>query len=116
MLYIADRPAAQTTEVREALMGFRIGDTRVPGLSQHQRVHLLGQCTDLNAIAWTVTSIQTHLTLTGQATPNEVVAKYLKEGYTSSQPFPTMTDTPLLPERVYTEFPAPRDSHPVPYP
>ena len=50
MLYEANRPASPTAEVREALMVFREGDTRAPGLSQNQRVHLLGQCTDLNAI------------------------------------------------------------------
>ncbi len=33
MLYIANRPASPIAEVREALMGFCVGNTRTPGLA-----------------------------------------------------------------------------------
>ena len=51
MLYDANRPALFSAEVREALMRIRVGDTGAPGLSQNHRIHLLGQCTDINAIS-----------------------------------------------------------------
>jgi len=43
MLYVRNTPSTPSTEVREALMGFRIGDTAAHALSALQRVHLLGQ-------------------------------------------------------------------------
>ncbi len=43
-------PSTPSAEVRGALMGFRVGDTAALGLSELQRVQLLGQCTDLNTI------------------------------------------------------------------
>jgi len=50
MLYAMNTPSTPSAEVREALMGFRIGVTAAPGLSELQRVQLLGQCTDVNTI------------------------------------------------------------------
>jgi hypothetical protein len=41
-------------EVRETLMGFASGDTDAPGLSPAQRIHILGMCTDLNILHWTI--------------------------------------------------------------
>ena len=49
-----------SAEVRETLRGFHIGDTATPGLSAIQRLQLLGQCTDLNTLAWTLTTIRSH--------------------------------------------------------
>ena len=46
-----DTPSTPSAEVRETLMGFRIGDTAAPRLSELQRVPLLGKCTDLNTMA-----------------------------------------------------------------
>ncbi len=97
-------------------MRLRVGDTGAPGLSQKQRDHLLGQCIDLNAIAWTVATIRVHLTLKGQAAPNVVEATHLREGSTSFQPLSTLADTPLLHGRVLTEFPTLRDPPRVPFP
>ena len=37
-------------EVKEVLMGFTGGDTEAGGLSPGQRIHILGQCTDLNLL------------------------------------------------------------------
>jgi len=37
-------------EVREILMGFTSEDTEAAGLTPEQRIHILGQCTDLNLL------------------------------------------------------------------
>jgi hypothetical protein len=52
MLHASNLPSTPSTEVREALMGFRIEDTDAPGLSKSQRIHLLGECTNLISIAY----------------------------------------------------------------
>ncbi len=63
MSYLADRPISPIAEVREALMGFQVGDIGAPAdFSQNERVQLMGQCTDLNAIALTGATIRAHLT------------------------------------------------------
>ena len=51
MLYVLDTPSTPFAEVREALMGFHIGDTAAPGLPALHRIQILGQCTDLNTLA-----------------------------------------------------------------
>ena len=35
-------------------MGFHVGDTRAPGLTEDERNHLLGQCIDRNLLTWLV--------------------------------------------------------------
>ena len=60
VLYDSDLPSAPSPEVREALMGFRVGETDVPGLSIAQRVRLLYRCTYLNSISWAITTIRAH--------------------------------------------------------
>jgi len=45
---------SSSLEVREILMGFNKGDTEAEGLSPGQRNHILGQCTDLNLLQWTL--------------------------------------------------------------
>jgi hypothetical protein len=42
MLYTIDTPATPSAEVREALVGFRVGDTAALGLSDLERVQLQG--------------------------------------------------------------------------
>jgi hypothetical protein len=37
-------------EVREILMRFTSGDTEAAGLIPEQRIHILGQCSDLNLL------------------------------------------------------------------
>jgi hypothetical protein len=66
MLYINDLPATPSVEAREALMGFRVGETAAPGLSDAQRVQLLGQCTDLNTLTWNKSTICRHTLLAEQ--------------------------------------------------
>ncbi len=60
MLYAMDTPYTPSAEVRKALMGFRIEDTAALGLSELHRVQLLSNCTDLNTIAWIISTIRTH--------------------------------------------------------
>jgi len=59
-------------------MGIRVGDTGAWGLFQNQRVQLLGQCTDLNAISWLMATIQAHLVPTDTNTPDVIVSTHLK--------------------------------------
>jgi hypothetical protein len=66
MLYTNDNPDTPPVEVREALMGFRVGDTTGHGLSEAQRVQLLGQCTDLNTLTWTISTIRRQTLLAEQ--------------------------------------------------
>jgi len=58
MLYTMDTHTPPSTDVREALMGFRVEDTAVPGLSESQRVQLVGQFIDLNTMTWTISKIR----------------------------------------------------------
>ena len=41
-------------DVREALMGFELGDTAAPTLCEEQRRHLLGQCIYINLLTWLI--------------------------------------------------------------
>ena len=43
-------------EVREVIMGLTRGGASAPRLTQEQRNHLLGQCTDLNILSWTLSA------------------------------------------------------------
>jgi len=54
MLYAMETPITPTADVREALIGFRVGYTFAPSLSESQRVQLLGRYTDLNTMTWTI--------------------------------------------------------------
>jgi hypothetical protein len=80
-------------------MGFNVGDTGAPNLSHNQRIHPLGQCTDLNAISWTVATFQTHLAPTEIDTPTVTGSTHIRKGYTYSQPLPT--DMPFFPSQRY---------------
>jgi hypothetical protein len=114
MLYEANRPASPTAEVRKALTGFGVRGTGAPGLSQAHRIHLLGQCTDLNAIPWTIATIRSHLVSTTTNTPEEVAPAHLLGGYTSSQPLPALVDMPLFPVSACIMHHSPGGPPPVP--
>jgi hypothetical protein len=43
-------------------MGFSVGDTAAPSLAANHRIHLLGQCTDLDLLSW-VLSIAKHASI-----------------------------------------------------
>ncbi len=61
IVYVANRHTPSIAEVWEALMGFHVGDTGSPDLSQNQRTHLLGRYTDLNDVSWAMVTIRAHL-------------------------------------------------------
>ena len=97
MLYVSDTPATPLAEVRDVLMGFRVGDTAAAGLSALQRVKLLGQPTDLNTLAWTISTIRMHTSSaehdpTCTFSPTERIG-----GCTFSQALQGMMDILLLP-------------------
>jgi hypothetical protein len=39
-----------SADIKEACMGFHVGDTRAPDLTEAERNHLLGQCIDRNLL------------------------------------------------------------------
>jgi hypothetical protein len=43
-------------------MGFSVGDTAAPSLTANERIHLLGQYTDLNLLSWTL-SVTKHASI-----------------------------------------------------
>ena len=79
-------------------MGFRvIGDTTAPGLSESQRVQLLGQCTDLNTMTWTISTI-CKLTSPVERNPRGTPSPTHSNG-TSCLALPRLMDTSFLPPR-----------------
>jgi len=78
-------------------MGFRVGYTAASCLSELQRVQLLGQCTDLNTITWTISTIRTH-TLSAEHNPMCTPSPtHGSGGFTSSLALPGVMDIPFLP-------------------
>ncbi len=64
---LLSRTKALTTpsaEVREANVGFLVRDTLATGLDQEQRIHLLGQCLDLDVFSWLVHTTTTAISAT----------------------------------------------------
>jgi len=97
VLYDSDLPSAPSPEVREALMGFRVGETDVPGLSIAQRVRLLYRCTYLNSISWAITTIRAHDPSldSDQQGPSDNAQRGMR--FTSSQTLPSIENMPNLP-------------------
>jgi hypothetical protein len=48
-----------SADIKEACMGFHVGDTRAPDLTEAERNHLLGQCIDRNLLTWLVHQLAT---------------------------------------------------------
>jgi hypothetical protein len=96
MLNTMDTPSSPSAEVREALTGFHIGYTVVPGHSELHRIQLLEQCTDLKTTAWTISTIRTHILSEypdPSCSPTPIIQFDL---YTSSKSLPGMMDKPTL--------------------
>jgi hypothetical protein len=81
-------------------MGFTSGDTAAEGLSTEQRMHLLGQCTDLNILHWTLALIST--TPKEDHTPSTRVHPRVPwaNTYTFSQQLLNLAETQAHPSRV----------------
>ena len=84
-------------EVREILMGFTIGDTKAAGLTPEQRIHILGQCIDLNLLHWTI-ALDSSTSL-GHHIPHQREHQGRPRGntYMFSQPLPNLGETHVLP-------------------
>ncbi len=83
-------------------MGFRVGDTAALGLSELQRVQLLGQCPALNTTTWTISTIRTH-TLPAEHGPRYTPSPTHESGrFTSSLAFPDVMIPFLPPGRAFT--------------
>jgi hypothetical protein len=67
-------------------MGFTSGDTAAGGLSPNQRMHILGQCTDLNILHWTLATINTPTTRVATHPTRAQPDAPWKNTYTFSQP------------------------------
>ena len=78
-------------------MGLTGGDTEAAGLTPEQRVHILGQCTNLNLLHWAVS--QASYTFRGFQTPRtrEHSGRQWKNTYTFSQPLPNLQEAHVLP-------------------
>ena len=85
-------------EVREILMGFTSGDTEAAGLTPRQRNHILGQCTDLDLLHWTIALAS--YTWQGHHTPRprEHPGRPWENTYTFSQP---LREAHTLPPATY---------------
>ncbi len=93
-----------------------MGNTGEPDLSQNQRTHLLGRCTDINAISWSLATITAHATAPAVDTPTVVGPPHQGHGYTSSHPLPAIAGIPVFPiqhSRRSTSF---HGVAPKPYP
>jgi hypothetical protein len=97
MIYDTDTPATPSAEIKEALVGFRVGDTAALGLSKLHKVQLLGKSTDLDTITSNVFTICTHILLEEHDPKGTPYPTHRSGGYTSYLDLPGMLDTPFLP-------------------
>ena len=76
-------------------MGFTSGDTDAPGLSPAQRIPILGMCTDLNILHWTMA--QTTNPGHQHTQLGDILHIPPTTTHTFSQPLPNLEETPALP-------------------
>jgi len=115
MLYAMDTPATPSAEVREALMGFRVGDIAALGLSELQRVQLLGQCTNLDTITWTISTICTHMLPAEHAPRCTPSPTHGSGGFMSFLALPGVMDIPFIPPRGSFTLPSAPLLPPTPF-
>jgi hypothetical protein len=96
MLYTGQLLLPPSAEVREALVGFNVGDTTTPGLNQRQRTLLLGQCINLNIISWVISQTppggERDITCPSMSPDHPDVST----GFTCSKPLPNLKELPSL--------------------
>ncbi len=115
MIYTSNLPSTPFAEIKEALMGFRVRYTDARGLSTLQKIHLFGQFTDLNSIAWTKSTIRTYTSSKEPSSSTERSLTTRASGYTSSQAIPCMEDVFGLPYLETTPFPSVPTPPPMPH-
>ena len=97
MLYAMDSPFTSFAEFREALMRLRVEDTAAPCLVELHRVQLLGQCIDLTAITWNISTIRTHTLPVEHDLKFTPSPTHRRGGFASSLAFPGVLNIPFLP-------------------
>ena len=97
-------------------MGFPVGDTGAPDLSHNHRTQLLGRCTDLNAISWTLAIIRAHTADAAADIPAVAGPPHQVQGYSFSQLLTTMADIPVFPIQHSKRTPSFHGVAPAPYP
>ncbi len=103
-------------EVREILMGFTSGDTEAEGLSSGQCVNLLGKCTDLNILHWTLSLTNTPPSGHRISSPRAHPGTPWESTYTFSYPFPDRGEAHTLPIRGPHSHNAPTKVETLPTP
>ncbi len=78
-------------------MGFTSGDMNTGNLSPTQRNHVIGQCTDLNLLHWTLALASAFPSRNPVTHPREAPDTPREPNYTLSQPLPSLTETRTLP-------------------
>jgi hypothetical protein len=116
MLYAMDTPSTPSAEVREALIGFWVGNTAAPRLSELQRAQLLGHCAYLNSILWTTSTIRQHTSFAEHEPRSTPSPTHRNGGYTSCLDLSGMRGIPLLPPRCTFTLPSTPPSAPTPLP
>jgi hypothetical protein len=76
---------------------FGVGDTAAPRLSELHRVQLLGQCTDLDTIPWTISPIRQLTSFAEHGPWCKPSPTHRSGGYTSCLDLPGMRDIPFFP-------------------
>jgi hypothetical protein len=114
LLYDSNLPSTPSLEVREALMGFRVGATDALGISIAHGVYLLGKSTDLNSISRTISTIKANISAKEPVLPGIIPHDQRNGGYTSFQTLPSMEDRHNLPYGGVSGFPRTPNTPPTP--
>ena len=100
-------------------MGFTSGDTEAGGLSPGQRIHILGQCTNLNILRWTLAQANTTSSEDRASHPREHPGRPWEHTYTVSQPLPDLKEAHALPngdtQRLIAPTKATTPPNPIPW-
>jgi hypothetical protein len=115
VLYDSNRPSTPFPEVREALMGFNVDETSIPGLVTTKRVYLLGQSTYLNTMSCAIATIRAHITSLDPASHDPSKNTQRRGGFTFSQTLPYMENMPNHPYRGTTGSHRTPNPPPIPH-
>jgi hypothetical protein len=99
-------------------MGFTNGDTASEELSPVQRIHILGQCIDINILYRTLSLANTTSSDHHATNHRAHLGKPWENAYTFSQSLPNLEETHELPNTNmhYSHEPTMADTPPIPIP
>ena len=89
VIYDSNFLSISSPEVREDLMGFRVGEADIPRLSTSQRFQLLGKSRDLNSIIWAIATIRAHTTSLDPASQGPIQSTTARGEVDSHPPKPS---------------------------